>query len=173
MLVFLAVLATALITIVASYFYLSDAPVGGASEARPSMIEPALATILSLVAVATASWATRGTRRRFPRSVRLGLAATWLLSAAALWLSVRGFPWTTLDPKVSAYASSVLGVLGFQWLVLLILLATVTIGLVWAISQPGDRRGHAVVHNTSLLTAFTATSAAVVFAVAYLSPRLW
>jgi cytochrome c oxidase subunit I+III len=172
MLVFLAVLATALITIVASYFYLSDAPVG-ASEARPSMIEPALATILSLVAVATASWATRGTRRRFPRSVRLGLAATWLLSAAALWLSVRGFPWTTLDPKVSAYASSVLGVLGFQWLVLLILLATVTIGLVWAISQPADGRGHAVVYNTSLLTAFTAASAAVVFAVVYLSPRLW
>jgi hypothetical protein len=85
---------------------------------------------------------------------------------------VRGFPWGTLDPEVSAYASSVLGVLGFQWLVLLILLATVTIGLIWAISKPADRRGHAVVHNTSLLTAFTAASAAVVFAVVYLFPGL-
>jgi cytochrome c oxidase subunit I+III len=172
MLVFLAVLATALVTIAASYFYLADGR-AGASEARPSMIEPVVATILSLTAVATTSWATRGTRRRFPRPVLLGLAATWLLSAAALGLSVRGFPWGTLAPEASAYASSVLGVLGFQWLVLLILLATVTIGLLWSISKPGDPRGHAIVHNTALLTAFTAASGAVVFAVVYLSPGLW
>jgi hypothetical protein len=57
--------------------------------------------------------------------------------------------------------------------VLLILLATVTIGLLWSISKPGDPRGHAIVHNTALLTAFTAASGAVVFAVVYLSPGLW
>lgn len=172
MLVFLAVLATALVTIIASYFYLADGR-PGASEARLSMVEPVVATILSLTAVATALWATRGARRRFPRPVLPGLAATWLLSAAALGLSVSAFPWDKLAPKASAYASSILGVLGFQWLVLLILLATVTIGLLWSISKPGDPRGHAVVHNTALLTAFTAASGAVVFAVVYLSPGLW
>jgi cytochrome c oxidase subunit I+III len=172
MLVFLAVLATALVTIIASYFYLADGR-PGASEVRPSMIEPVAATILSLTTVATASWAARATRRQFPRLVHLGLAATWLLSAAALGLSVGGFPWGTLAPGASAYASSVLGVLGFQWLVLLILLVSVTIGLLWSIFRPGDPRGHAVVDNMALLTTFAAASGAVVFAVVYLSPGLW
>jgi cytochrome c oxidase subunit I+III len=171
-LVFIAVLATALITVVGSYFYLSDGP-PSRSELLPSLLEPAVATILSLAAVGTAAGAARGVQRGIIRTIRLGLTATWLLSAAALGLSIRAFPWNTLDPELSAYASSVLGTLGYQWLVLAILLVIITIGLLWAVWRPHDRRGHAVVHNTSLITAFTGASAAVVFAVVYLSPRLW
>jgi heme/copper-type cytochrome/quinol oxidase subunit 3 len=173
MLVFIAVLATALITIVASYFYLSDGPVPGASERLGSILEPALATMLTLGAIPAAVWAARGARERVPGTMRVGLVATWLLSAAALGLSLRSFPWGTLDPELSAYASSVLGVLGYQWLVLVVLLVAVTMGLLWALARPLDRRGYAVVYNTSLLAAFTAVSAVVVFAVVFLSPRLW
>jgi hypothetical protein len=105
--------------------------------------------------------------------MRIGLVATWLLSAAALGLSLGSLPWNSLDAEHSAYASGVLGVLGFQWLVLIVLLAAVTIGLLWAFGRPLDRRGYAVVYNTSLLAAFTAVSALVVFVVIFVSPRLW
>jgi cytochrome c oxidase subunit I+III len=171
MLVFIAVLATALITTVTGYFYLGDGQ--GVSELPGTIVEPGVATLLSIAGIATGAWAVRGVRRRLPGAIRLGLAATWVLSAAALGLGVSAIPWNTLDPEHSAYASGVLGVVGFQWLLLIILLVSVTMGLLWAIGRPGDRRGHSVAHNVSLLATFTGVSAAVVFAVVYLSPRLW
>ena len=47
------------------------------------------------------------------------------------------------------------------------------VALLWSWRRPTDRRGHAVVHNTSLVTWFSAASAAVVFATLYLTPRVW
>jgi hypothetical protein len=61
---------------------------------------------------------------------------------------------------------------GFQWIVLIILLVTTAIGLLWAIGAPRDPRGHTVAHNVRLMAAFTGLSAAVVFAVVYVSPGL-
>jgi cytochrome c oxidase subunit I+III len=170
-LVFIAVLATALVTIVASYFYLGEG--GGGSEPRPDILEPGLATLLTLVAVSTAAWAARGARKRAPGTILPSLILTWLLSAAALALGIYSFPWSILDPERSAYASAVLGMVGFQWVVLAIMLTGLTIALLWAIGKPLDRRGHSVVHNMSLIAWFAGTSAAVVYAIAYLSPRLW
>ena len=169
-LVFIAVLATALVTIVASYFYLGDRDGGLAPPLRS--LGPALVTLLPLAAVATAAWAVHGVRKLTPSVTRLGLILTWLLSAAALGIGIYTFPWAALDPEVSAYASGILGLLGFQWLVLCALLTWVTIALLWAVGKPLDRRGHSVVHNVSLIAWFTGASAAVVFAVVYLSPRL-
>jgi cytochrome c oxidase subunit I+III len=169
-LVFLAVLATALITIVASYFYLIEGP---ADREAPSLVLPAITTTLSLAAAAAAVWATRGARKGTFGSIRLGLAGTWLLSAGALALGVADFPWDNVDPNLSAYWSSILGVIGYQWLVLLTLLMATTIGLLWAFFRPGDPRGHAVTCNTGLIAAFTAASATIVFVVVYLFPRLW
>jgi cytochrome c oxidase subunit I+III len=171
-LVFIAVLATALITIVASYFYLGDQG-SGASESSLAITEAGLLTLLPVAAMGTAAWAVRGVRKRAPGAIRLGLFLTWLLSAAALGLGIYTFPWSTLDPELSAYASGVLGVLGFQWVVLAFSLTALTISLLWAFGKPMDRRGHAVVHNVALIAGFAAASAAVVFSVVYLSPRLW
>jgi hypothetical protein len=170
MIVFLSILATALVTMLASYFYISDAPAGAAR--LPSTTGAALATLLSLVAVGAGHWAVRGVGRRRPLMMRAALVLAWLASAAALGLSIRSFPWSTLDPQSSAYASAVLGMVGFQWLVLIVLLVTVTIALLWAIGRPTDPRGHTVIHNTRLMAAFTGASAAVVFAAVYLFPRL-
>jgi cytochrome c oxidase subunit I+III len=170
MIVFLSILATALVTMLASYFYISDAPAGAAR--LPSTTGAALATLLSLVAVGAGHWAVRGVGRRRPLMMRAALALAWLASVAALGLSIRSFPWSTLDPQRSAYASAVLGMVGFQWLVLIVLLVTVTIALLWAIGRPTDPRGHTVIHNTRLMAAFTGVSAAVVFAAVYLFPRL-
>jgi heme/copper-type cytochrome/quinol oxidase subunit 2 len=104
--------------------------------------------------------------------MRLGLAATWLLSAVSLGFSIRAFPWDTMEPERSAYASAVLAMLGFQWVLLIILLVTAGIGLLWVFGKPEDQRGHSVIHNVRLLAAFTGLSAAIVFAIVYVSPRL-
>jgi len=170
--VFLVVLATALVTIVASYFYLGGHP-ESPSRLPPAMVEQGLAAVVSIAAIAAAAWAVKGARQRKPDRIRLGLGATWLLSAGALALSIYAYPWTVLDPELSAYASGVLGIIGFQWLVWAVLLVTATIGLLWAFGRPHDRRGHSVAHNTSLIAAFSAVSAAVVFTVVYVTPRLW
>jgi cytochrome c oxidase subunit I+III len=170
MLVFLSILATALVTTIASFFYISEGPSVAARIPR-SIFEPALSVLISLVATVAADWAVRRLDRP-GAAQRIGLAATWLLSAAALALSIRSFPWDTLDPKRDAYASAVIAMVGFQWIVLLILLVTTTIGLLWAFRAPRDRRGHTVAHNVRLMAAFTGLSAAVVFAVVYVSPRL-
>ena len=170
-LVFLAVLGTALVTAVSSYFYLWDAPTGAATLPS-SLLQPVLVTLLSLAAAATGVVALRGSRRRVSGRIQLGLSATWILSAAGLWLGIRSFPWDTLDPDLSAYASAVLGLLGFQWVVFIILLAAATIGLLWAFGRPQDRRGYAVAENVALIAGFSAVSATVVYAVVYLTPRL-
>jgi hypothetical protein len=77
-----------------------------------------------------------------------------------------------MSPERSAYASAVVAMLGYQWLVLIVLLVTAGIGLLWVFGKPGDPRGHSVIHNVRLLAAFTGLSGAIVFAVVYLSPRL-
>ncbi len=171
MLVFISILATALVTTVASYFYISDGP-SGATQLPRSALEPALATLLSLVAIVAAGWAIRGIERRQTGTMRLGLAATWLLSAVSLGFSIRAFPWDTMEPERSAHASAVLAMLGFQWVLLIILLVTAGIGLLWVFGKPEDQRGHSVIHNVRLLAAFTGLSAAIVFAIVYVSPRL-
>ena len=170
--VLIAVLSTALVTVLVSYFYLGDSP-QLESRMPPAMPAQGSAALLQLLAIATAAWAVGGARRRQPGAVRLGLSLTWVLAAAALAISLHAYPWDALAPALSGYASGVLAVVGFQWLVLGVLLTAVTIGVLWAFGSPRDRRGHAVAYNVSLLTRFTAVSAAMVFAVVYLSPRLW
>jgi hypothetical protein len=169
MLVFLSILATALVTTIASFFYISEGP-SVAARLPSSVLEPAVSVLLSLLAIAAADWGVRRVERAAAPTI--GLAVTWLLSVGALALSITTFPWATLDPKRDAYASAVVAMVGFQWIVLIILLVTTTIGLLWAVGAPGDRRGHTVAHNTRLMTAFTGISAAVVFVVVYVSPRL-
>jgi cytochrome c oxidase subunit I+III len=170
MLVFLSILATALVTTIASFFYISEGP-SVAARVPSSILEPTVSMLLSLLAIAAADWAVRRVERG-TATPTIGLAVTWLLSAAALALSITTFPWATLDPKRDAYASAVVAMVGFQWIVLIILVVTTTIGLLWAVGAPGDRRGHTVAHNTRLMAAFTGISAAMVFVVVYVSPRL-
>jgi len=170
-LVFLTVLATALTAMIASYFYLGGGP-GTAAQAPRPLAAPVLATILPIVAAAAAGIAVRGTRNRRQGVVRAGFAGTWLFSAAGLWLGIQSYPWSTLQPELSAYASSVLGMLGFQWLVSVILLVVVTMAMLWALRAPEDRRGQAVADNAGLIAAFTAVSGVLVFLVVYVTPLL-
>jgi heme/copper-type cytochrome/quinol oxidase subunit 3 len=170
-LILIAVLATALVSFVASYYYLTEAPAVSSSPAE-TLLWPALVTLLPLLGVPASVWAVRGLRGRRTAQVRAGLAVTALLTIVSLAVSMRTYPWDTLEPERSAYASSILGLVGFQWLVMVLLLVAVAIALSWAFFSPRDERGDAVVHNTSLLATFTGISAAVVFLVVYLTPLL-
>lgn len=171
MLVFIGVLATALITTVASYFYMVEVRPQSAAMLRSDL--PAwVSALLPLAVVAATAWGLRGVRQSRPGAWGLALGAALVLSAVALWLSVAGFPWSTLQPGRSGYASSLVGLLGFQWIVLLVLLVNLGIALLWAVLRPLDPRGHTVAHNAHLMASFAAASSVVVFGVAYLSPWL-
>jgi cytochrome c oxidase subunit I+III len=171
MLMLMAVLATALATTVSSYFYLVEVSPRSA-ELRDTFTPGLVSTVLSLLALAGTSWSLRGLRKGRIGAVRLALAAAFVLNVAALGFSLRAFPWTTLDPHSDAYASSVLGLLGFHWVVLAVMIVVGGIGLAWALRSPQDPRGHGVAHNANLMAAYTAADAAVVFAAVFLSPGL-
>jgi cytochrome c oxidase subunit I+III len=170
-LVFLSVLATALVTIVSSYFYLSEGPAGDSPPLGP-LRDPAIAAFLPLGALATTVWALRSLGKGRTGMVQAGLVVTWLLVVASLWTGITTFPWDALDADHSAYASSVLGMVGFQWIVLSVLLVAITIAVSWSIGRPDDPRGHAVIHNTTLIAVFTGLTSAVVFLVVYITPLL-
>jgi cytochrome c oxidase subunit I+III len=170
-LVFISILATALVSVVAGYFYLRDAP-AGATE-LPFGFESALTVLLPLLALGTALWTMRATRTQSLGAIKVCLLSTWLLSAAALATGIAGFPWQQLDAATSAYASAVLAVLGFEWLVLMVVLGMSLIALLWAFGRPRDPRGYAVAENMTLVAAFSGISAVITYGVVYLTPMLW
>ncbi len=170
--VFLLVLATALTSFVASYFYLAEGPSPHwPPAAPPALLFPALATAGLLAAALSMRSAVR--RVEGGRGAAGPVLLSLLLAAGAAALSVAGFLRSGLEPASSGYASAHLGVEGFQWLVILVQSVMLFVALLWSWRRPKDRRGHAVVHNTSLVTWFSAASAAVVFATLYLTPRVW
>jgi len=50
-------------------------------------------------------------------------------------------------------------------------LAMLVIPHLWSWGDAGDRRGHAVLHNTALVVAFAVLNGQVVLATVYLAPR--
>jgi cytochrome c oxidase subunit I+III len=167
--VLLLVLGTALVTLVASYFYLGGAPVGGA---RPALSAPLVAAALLLSVSGAMAWtaSTIGGGRVGRR--RLALAGAAGLLVAFLALTLFAYRATGSPPHESAYGSIVLGLLGFQWLVAGLLLVMLGLAQLWAWLSPADPRGHAVLANASLVSHFTLGSWLVVAATLYLTPRL-
>ncbi|HEU4830145.1 MAG TPA: cbb3-type cytochrome c oxidase subunit I, partial [Gemmatimonadales bacterium] len=170
--VFLLVLATALTSFVASYFYLAEGPSRNwPPDSPPTLLYPAFATVALLVVALL----MRSAARRVQNGGAVGLPVlfAFFLAAASVALSVTGFLRSELDPAASGYASAHLGVEGFQWLVIVIQAVMLIVALLWAWRRPRDPRGHAVIHNTSLVSWFSAASAIVAFATLYLMPRVW
>jgi cytochrome c oxidase subunit I+III len=171
-LVLLLVLATALASLVASYFYLGG-PAGGAG--RPGTARPGLLVAATACALA-AALVVRGARRAAERGRtarrRLAVVGGIGLHVAFVALTALDAAGRQLTPATSAYGSIFLGLLGFQWLAVLIALAMLAVGLAWALVRPTDPRGLAPVWNASLLTAFLAASWLGVAATLYLSPLL-
>jgi cytochrome c oxidase subunit I+III len=169
--VLLLVLGTALVTLVASYFYLGDGALGWAPATPPG--GPPLGGIALLgLASGAMVWArsTIGGARVARR--RLALAATFGAVLAFVLLTLLGYRAMNVPSDESAYGSIVLGLLGFQWLVAGLLLVMLAIAQLWAWLAPADPRGHGVLANTSLVGHFTLVSWLVVAGTLYLTPRL-
>ncbi|HEX2168418.1 MAG TPA: cytochrome c oxidase subunit I [Longimicrobiales bacterium] len=172
--VLLLVLATALATAIASYFYIGP---GVADWYPPRPPVPGFdawgSLALTVIGAAAAGWFVNELRRgRRPRSLTpmLVVAAT---SAAALWLLVRAYGATGVSAAGSAYGSTVMLMLGFQMLLAILLVAMAMTGVLWGLLAPDDPRGEGVAINTSLVTAFTLASAVIVMFIVYATPYLW
>ncbi|MDQ3137800.1 MAG: hypothetical protein M3Q93_09480, partial [Gemmatimonadota bacterium] len=183
------VLATALVTVIASYFYLGGnvvadlaqspaAHIGGPALATASIVLGALAIAASVRSLgrepdAGGGRETAGVRRRGlrPLALRVTLLAAFALAAAHLGLLLDAWFHSGLAPAADGRHSAFLGVAGFQGVVAAVLLAMVSVALIWAVARPRDARGHATVWNAALVYAFAAVSGAITFAALYLVPR--
>jgi cytochrome c oxidase subunit I+III len=179
-LVLILVLGTALVTLLASYVYLLQGPYGGPGGPPGGLLPAAVAAGAMAAALAVAVWLQRrlrieGVPARAEGAVglrRVALGALLALALVALGAGVQAWRETGVAAAESAYGSIVLGLLGFQWLVLAVLLVAVGIGLAWAWRAPADPRGHAPAWNASLLACFVAASGVAVFVALHLVPRL-
>ena len=169
--VLLLVMATALVTLVASYIYLGDGTLAWA----PTVPDPRLALLsigLVLACVPAIGVAALSVRRDGAWTRRLALAATMGLGVASLAAGVMAYRALGVASHESAYGSIVVALLGYQGLVVGLALAMLVLAQLWAWLAPRDPRGHAVAFNTALVIAFAAFNALVVFATVYLAPRL-
>ena len=169
--VLILILATALVTLVASYAYLAagapwpDRSPGGGAAAGLGCL--ALAAAVGGVRRATRSLGAPGVRGR-----RTALAVALGLGAVSVGLGLMGYREAGVAPATSAYGSIVLALFSFQWLVTGLVLAMLGVAALWAWRAPADVRGHATLVNAALVTYFALGSALVVLATIYLGPRL-
>jgi cytochrome c oxidase subunit I+III len=172
MAVFVLVLTVALFTFVGSYFYLGEGP-NQWPPAIPDWQLPWWATAAMLAAGGATYAFARGVRRESVGLRRFGTAAALALVVAFAWLTLRAWRDTGIVPVESAYGSAFIGLLTFQWLVMLMVAVLLAISLLWALRSPQDPRGHATTLNAELLSYFAVGSWIVVFMTLYVTPRLW
>ena len=171
--VFVAILATALISVVASFFYLrGHQRLASAGGADPELVWPLVATLALLAGTAAITAAIRASGRARVGAMRVALLVAFTLAAAHLWITGRALFGAGLAPAASARDSAVVLVLGVQALVAAIIVVMSGVALVWAWARPRDARGHAVGWNTGLVYGFAAFSGLVTFVVVFLAPRL-
>ncbi len=170
--VLVAILFTALATLVSSYFYLGK----GASPV-PASDAPPLGRALWAVAVAIATalasrWLTHTVDERAAPARRWPLVALLDEDLALAWLAVAVWRETGLDAAARAYASSVLGLLGFAGLLAIGAAGMLAAGLLWAFVRPHDPRGRGVALNASLVCYSTAATWLLVVGVVHVWPRI-
>ncbi len=169
--VLLAILATASATFITSYYYLGHGPSPLPPGTRPPPLGLALwATVGALLAAFATRWTTRSVDRGQTGGVPLAL--TLLAQALVLALSLASWRGAGLEPAGSGYASGVLGILGFHWIVLLVAMAMLVTALLWAWRARRDPRGRGVALNVSLVSYFATVNWLACLVTVYLWPRL-
>ncbi|HYD55033.1 MAG TPA: cbb3-type cytochrome c oxidase subunit I [Gemmatimonadaceae bacterium] len=171
--VLVAILATAHATLLASYFYLGRGARPVPDGLAPPPLGPGLAIAgLALLVVAATRWLTRSVDARRVAQWRLALALGVVLHAGAIALGIQAWRAADAPASESAYASSVLALVGFQWCVGVGALVMLAVGSAWALRAPRDPRGRGVSLNASLVSYFTAASWLVTILVVHVWPRL-
>jgi hypothetical protein len=169
--VFLAVLATALATFLAGYFYL--VPDSHANPNRPLGIgwRAIAAAILAPAGAAAALLAARRGRTG-AATRRFALAAAWIIQIALLWLTIGDYAGRGYEAAHSAYGSAVLGLYVFQWTVTVVLVAIGVHAQLWAWLRPADPRGVAPAENAASITLFAAACWLLVLGTIHIDPLL-
>jgi cytochrome c oxidase subunit I+III len=167
------VLAVALATLVASYFYL--APRWEIPE-PPDLLEIVLAVSAAgamLASGAATRWSAGGDTRELlaRRQVGLALAALSGLAVLAMLAMLYGYHETSYARAIDARGSFFFLFFVFQVLVTVLYLVMLAVALVWAWRAPSDPRGLAPAANAALVGYFLPTGWSVVVVTLYLSPR--
>jgi cytochrome c oxidase subunit I+III len=170
--VFITVWVTALATLIASYFYLSQGPSRALPARLPSLEMPAIATVLLLATIPVTYLYARRIDQRTLLIRRASLAAAFLLNVAFIAITFKAVQDSGITGQ-NAYGSAFIFLHAFQWLTALIMLVFLGVSQAWAWLRPDDPRGWGTTLNSTLFGYFAAFSWTVVFATVYLGERLW
>lgn len=170
--VLVLILGTALVTIVSGYFYLGRDPSPVPSADAPPLGAAIGLLVAALVALGVTRWLTHSVDHRQPRERRWPLVALFLAQAALVVLTFLAWGDTGLDSARSAYASSVLMLLGFGGVVSFGVAGMLVAGMLWAFLAPRDPRGRGVALNTSLMSYAAAISWLVIVLLVHAWPRV-
>jgi heme/copper-type cytochrome/quinol oxidase subunit 3 len=96
-----------------------------------------------------------------------------VFSGIIAWLTFRDWSAYGMDPRASAYDSTFIALLSFEWLQVLVLAVLLAASIAWAWIRPADPRGHSIALISELQGYFVAASWVVIYAVLYLTPRFW
>jgi cytochrome c oxidase subunit I+III len=171
--VFVAVLATALATTIASFFYLAATPTGWPDERPAGLLEAAMAAGGALMAGSSAWTAIQCIRMERPLLQGVSVTLAVVFTALSIWFGVDAWTAGGYRPADSAYDSAVLSVIGFQWVSGAIVLVMLAVAALWAWLRPRDPRGHGVLWNSALVAGFAAVSWLVALGTLWLTPGLW
>jgi len=170
--VLLAIIATALATLVASYVYLGSGPSPVSAAEAPPLGAAQWAAVMALVAAATTRWLTRTIDEGAASGRRWPLLVAFVLYVLLTWLAVVTWRETGLDAASTGYASSVLSLLGYAGIVAVGAAGMLVAALLWAWLRPNDPRGRGVALNSSLLCYMSSAVWLVAIAMVYIWPRL-
>ncbi len=170
--IFMLVMSVAFATIIAAYFYLSNGPAGWPPRI-PDMTIAIWATLAAVMLGSATFWLGRSMRRGNTGQWRAATAASIASAMTLGWLSMRAWSAMGLAPVESAYGSIVVVTIGFNWMVITMLLLMLAFTMAWAILRPKDVRGHGLAWLTELQGYYAAASWLMTFAVIYLTPYTW
>jgi cytochrome c oxidase subunit I+III len=168
MIVLITVLAVALASLVASYFYLAARwPTQPAIDTMERIIGGACALLL-LPSAVLLHLTTRPRGAPTPRRIGLALASVAGLGALGLVYGAFAYRETGFTRSLDAHGSLVYTLLGFQGLMILAGLVLMVVAQLWLWRRPEDPRGDAVTELAVPYWYFVVVSWLVVFATLYL-----
>ncbi len=174
MLLTLLIFAVAIGSLVFSYYYLrvgvADWPPPGIPE--PPLLLPAINLGVLIVSAGLMFWAVRGIRGGRQGQLRLGLAASFLLSA--VFLGIQIYEWNQLGFRWQDHAYGSIFYTTAGTISLMVVSALVMTAVIEAQARLGyfNARRYLAIENVAMFTYFTAAAWVLVAAVLYLSPRL-
>jgi hypothetical protein len=171
--VLLVIIATALGTLVASYFYLGSGPSPVEADDAPPLRMALWAAAAALAAAGATRWLTHTIdSKRMATARRWPLLVGFALFAALTWLAVAAWRDAGLDAAHSGYASGVLGLLGFAGLLAFGAAGMLVAAQLWAWTRADDPRGRGVALNASLVCYASALTWLIVVGAVHVWPRV-